>query len=325
MGTAVAGGPAPRRRRSGPGTAPAPPSAARPTGSRGRFEALGYDVRRQSFDVPGGVSWGVPVEPGARSTWSPRRRTSTRPAAPGRRRPPRHGPPGTRRGGQRLGGRCAARGGRGGRGPPYPAAGGARRVRRRGAPRAERRRPPLRVARLRRPAWVRRSGRALRGMVSLDRVGVGDVRAGLQCRGDPGPAPRPSCWPRRARAGVADAAVHRQPGQRPLVVRPRRAARRAPGQHAVRRLPQRRRRPGGRRTGAQLGRAARIAVAWLSGTPERARSRPTTRRPGSLPPPRARPGAGERRRPSGRARARSPSAGRPSTSPRASRPAGSRS
>jgi Iap family predicted aminopeptidase len=29
-----------------------------------RFEALGYDVRRQSFDVPGGVSWGVPVEPG---------------------------------------------------------------------------------------------------------------------------------------------------------------------------------------------------------------------------------------------------------------------
>ena len=29
-----------------------------------RFAALGYDVSRQPFDVPGGVSWGVPVEPG---------------------------------------------------------------------------------------------------------------------------------------------------------------------------------------------------------------------------------------------------------------------
>jgi hypothetical protein len=30
----------------------------------GRFEAMGYDVSRQPFDVPGGVSWGVPVEAG---------------------------------------------------------------------------------------------------------------------------------------------------------------------------------------------------------------------------------------------------------------------
>jgi aminopeptidase YwaD len=30
----------------------------------GRFQALGYDVSRQPFDVPGGVSWGVPVEDG---------------------------------------------------------------------------------------------------------------------------------------------------------------------------------------------------------------------------------------------------------------------
>jgi Iap family predicted aminopeptidase len=30
----------------------------------GRFQALGYDVRRQPFDVPGGVSWGVPVGAG---------------------------------------------------------------------------------------------------------------------------------------------------------------------------------------------------------------------------------------------------------------------
>lgn len=31
---------------------------------QGRFEALGWTVRRQRFDVPGGVSWGVPVPDG---------------------------------------------------------------------------------------------------------------------------------------------------------------------------------------------------------------------------------------------------------------------
>ena len=30
----------------------------------GRFRSFGYDVSRQPFDVPGGVSWGVPVEAG---------------------------------------------------------------------------------------------------------------------------------------------------------------------------------------------------------------------------------------------------------------------
>ncbi len=50
--------------RIGPrhGTSPAFSRAARWVGAR--FESLGYDVRRQPFDVPAGVSWGVPVGAG---------------------------------------------------------------------------------------------------------------------------------------------------------------------------------------------------------------------------------------------------------------------
>ncbi len=44
------------------GTGPAFRAAV--TWTAGYFERLGYRVRRQSFDVPGGVSWGVPVPPG---------------------------------------------------------------------------------------------------------------------------------------------------------------------------------------------------------------------------------------------------------------------
>jgi hypothetical protein len=47
------------------GSSPAFRRAARRVA--GRFDALGYDVRRQSFPVPAGVSWGVPV-PSGRST-----------------------------------------------------------------------------------------------------------------------------------------------------------------------------------------------------------------------------------------------------------------
>lgn len=35
---------------------------------QGRFEALGYDVRRQHLRVPAGISWGVPVDAGL--TWN---------------------------------------------------------------------------------------------------------------------------------------------------------------------------------------------------------------------------------------------------------------
>ena len=44
------------------GTSPAFERAARWAGMR--LRGLGYDVRRQRFAVPGGVSWGVPVPPG---------------------------------------------------------------------------------------------------------------------------------------------------------------------------------------------------------------------------------------------------------------------
>ena len=48
-----------------PGTSPAYQRAARWV--RGQLHGLGYVVRRQHFDVPGGLSWGVPVAAG-RST-----------------------------------------------------------------------------------------------------------------------------------------------------------------------------------------------------------------------------------------------------------------
>ena len=44
------------------GTSPAFRRAA--SWVQGELQDLGYDVRRQPFDVPGGVSWGVSVEPG---------------------------------------------------------------------------------------------------------------------------------------------------------------------------------------------------------------------------------------------------------------------
>jgi aminopeptidase YwaD len=45
-----------------PGTSPAYRQAARWVGRR--LQAMGYDVRRQRFSVPGGTSWGVPVAAG---------------------------------------------------------------------------------------------------------------------------------------------------------------------------------------------------------------------------------------------------------------------
>ncbi len=50
--------------RIGPRLATAPAFARAGRWVAGRFRELGYDVRRQGFAVPGGDSWGVPVEPG---------------------------------------------------------------------------------------------------------------------------------------------------------------------------------------------------------------------------------------------------------------------
>ena len=115
-----------------------------------RFTDLHYEVTRQTYPVPAGASWGVPVRagtvrqhrrhrprtstPARRTTWSAR--TSTRsPWRPGRRTTPRASP-------------CSSR-------PPgvaraaQPDPGRLRGVRRRGAPRAGRP-APLRVEALRR-------------------------------------------------------------------------------------------------------------------------------------------------------------------------------
>jgi aminopeptidase YwaD len=50
--------------RIGPRHATSPAARAAERWVAGRFAALGYDVRRPSFQVPGGVSWGVPVRAG---------------------------------------------------------------------------------------------------------------------------------------------------------------------------------------------------------------------------------------------------------------------
>ncbi|HSV40303.1 MAG TPA: M28 family peptidase, partial [Nocardioidaceae bacterium] len=48
----------------GPRHATSPAFRLAVTWTADRFRELGYDVRRQAFDVPGGNSWGVPVDSG---------------------------------------------------------------------------------------------------------------------------------------------------------------------------------------------------------------------------------------------------------------------
>ena len=86
------GGPTPRRRPSGRGRRRLRPSTGRHAGWAGGFDRLGYSVRRQRIAVPAGNSWGVPV-PSGRSVnviatppdFEPRG------AAPDRGRAPGHG------------------------------------------------------------------------------------------------------------------------------------------------------------------------------------------------------------------------------------------
>ena len=110
------------------------------------------------------------------------------------------------------------------------------------SPAARRRRPPLRLPGLRRPAqrrasdarcagWSRWTGSAS-AVLPVSSAGA-RTRCGDELR-------------RRGRAGRrADVVESGQPGERPLVLRARRAPGRAARQHAVRRLPL-----GGRRAGA---------------------------------------------------------------------------
>ena len=88
----------------------------------------------------------------------------------------------------------------------------------------------------------------LRGMVSLDRVGVGTVVPVGSCRRRR-PAARRGAGRRRARRRTDRGRV-RAAVQRPLVVRARRSSGRPAREHAVRRLPLAGRRGGGCRPGA---------------------------------------------------------------------------
>ena len=165
-----------------------------------RFTALGYDVARHRFRVPAGVSWGVPVPAGssinvvATLPGTDLDAAATCSSAPTstpsrRRRAPRTTPPG-------VGVLLAAAEPRPSRRTRLPVV--LRRLRGRGAARPDRRRPPLRLARLRRRPWRRPQRRALRGMVSLDRVGVGTVVPVCSAVGGRRPGPGSSCWRRAA-------------------------------------------------------------------------------------------------------------------------------
>ena len=179
-------------------------------------------------------------------------------AAPRRRRPPRHRAAGAGRRGQRLGRRRGARG-RGRRCakrrtrlPVVWVAFGAE------EPRGPTDDDHHYGSRAYVAAMTPAERRALRGMVSLDRVGVGARRAGRVGGGlRPGaavaagrPPGVPGC--RRTVTGPAQ--------QRPLVLRPGRAAGCPPRHHAVRRLPLAAGRPGRRRPGP--ARAHRPAACW---------------------------------------------------------------
>ncbi len=142
----------------------------------GRFDLLGYTVRRQRVDVPAGqlvgrAGRGGPV--GERDRVAARLHAEQPHLVVGAHLDTVAQAPGAEDNASGVGVMLAAA--RGGGEPPDPAPGRVRGVRRRGAPGTDRRRPPLRVADLRRGRCRPRQRRAVRGMVSLDRVGVGDV------------------------------------------------------------------------------------------------------------------------------------------------------
>ena len=202
---------------------------------RGGVRRLGYDVRRQRLRVPAGTPGACRCARARRGTWSPGHRASPATAAPGRRRPPRHRAAGAGSRGQRVrrGGRprdlAAAAGAR------DPAAGRVRGLRRRGA--ARRDGIPHHFGSRAMVARMSGEERDMRGMVALDRVGVGSDA----CR-----SATANVTPTRRRAAAAERGAgaawrpvaRHQSVQRPLVVRDSGAPGRADRQHALRGLPQ---------------------------------------------------------------------------------------
>ena len=228
-----------------------------------RFESMGYDVRRQPFAVPGGRSWGVPVEPGRSvnlvATWGSvdlRRphlvvgaHLDTVPQAPG-----------AEDNASGVGALLAVAEAVADRFTPQPVvlvAFGAEEPR---GPGDDDHHYGSRqyVARM---APAERS--ALRGMVSLDRVGVGDVMPVCSANEAPGPLRAELlAAARRVRAAVLPCTGNRASDHwsfvRDGLPGVRLGSTSYAGYHSPEDIPSVVNR-------AQLGRAARIAVEWLSG------------------------------------------------------------
>ena len=226
------------------------------------LRSYGYDVRRQRFPVPGGDSWGVPVAAGRSVNviattpgFDPRKphlvvgaHLDTVPQAPG-----------AEDNASGVGTVLAvaeALADRRARLPVVLVAFGAE----------EPRGPTDADHHYGSRAYVAALGsaerRAVRGMLSLDRVGVGSVVPVCTAGGDDDPR---ATALRAGRAGRCADPGLREPLQRPLVLRAGRPARRPHRRHVVRRLPQRRRRPRRRRPGpAPADRPARAVLAGQS-------------------------------------------------------------
>ena len=203
--TPTTSGPRPRWRPSGTSPVDVGPAAGHLAGLPARCRLGRAPARPRSAGrsgdsrsaLPRGSPGGCRCRPDARSTWWPTRgdvRPGTavaRSSAPTSTRCRRR--PGAEDNASGIGVLLAV--GRGDRGRPDPAAGRPGRVRVRGAARAGRRRPPLRLARLRR----RRSAPAAATDAARDGLaGPGRRRRGAagQQRREPGPRCAPSCWPR---------------------------------------------------------------------------------------------------------------------------------
>ena len=178
-------------------TPPAPPSTGPLCGSRASSRRWGTTCAASA--LPSG--WRLVGRAGRRRHVGQRDRDPTRvrpaPPAPGAGRPPRHRAPGAGRRGQRFRSRGGPRGRRRHQGAPHPAAGRAGRLRSRGAAWPHRCRPPLRLPGVRRLARPGRTSRC-RGMLSLDRVGVGTV-VPVSSAGPSGDRSVASCWPQPSR------------------------------------------------------------------------------------------------------------------------------
>ena len=244
----------------------------------GELEAMGYDVRRQRVAVPAGVSWGVPVDAGTSLNViaTPRRFDPRRPhLVLGAHLDTVPQAPGAEDNASGVGvvlAAAEATAERRTRLPVVLVAFGAEEPR--GSTDADHHYGSRAYVAALGPA----ERRAVRGMLSLDRVGVGTV-VPVSSAGPSGDRQRREVLAAARRAGVpTDAQVNRSSDHWSFVLR--RAAGHPDRQHAVRRLPQRgrpaaRRQPGP--AGSHRPAGARLA-ALISGCGRRGGSPPPSAR-----------------------------------------------